>query len=155
MQFIQIAVLRQGRQYYALPIHCIVQIIEMVEIAPLPEYHGVIEGVINYHTTTLPVARLSSYLGLPPTSFERDTPILIAVLAGKKVGLIVDEVLDVREQPLQEILRPDQVLPADCGEARLLTGLWQAREGTIFLLDVQRMGLPRPVDAPFAAGGEA
>ncbi len=86
---------RLGKQIFALPITHIQQIIEMVSITPIPDLNEYVEGVINFHGAVVPVVDLNQFLEQTKTTRGLHTPIVIASLYDRLLGIIVDEVIDV------------------------------------------------------------
>jgi purine-binding chemotaxis protein CheW len=130
---------RLGKQTYALPIDAVRQIIEMVTVIPVPQVKEAVEGVINYHSTTVPIINLRSHLGLPKDPLRLHTPIILVTISGRLVGLIVDEVLDVIERPKDQIVHPKDILPDGLGDAPLLRGLIQTENAVVLLLDLEHL----------------
>jgi purine-binding chemotaxis protein CheW len=138
---------RLEQQTYALPIEPIVKINEMVTVIPIPQINGSVEGVINYHGVAVPAINLRRHLGLPAASLGLDTHIIVAEIGERRVGLIVDEVLEVLELADDRIACPDDILPEGLGEAPLLRGLVHTEEGMVLLLDLDDLFLLRQAQA--------
>ncbi len=136
---------RLDRQVFALPIKPIRQIIEMVTITPIPQVNGAVEGVINFHGTLVPVVNLCAYLSLPKKTLHLHTPIILVSIFDRLTGLIVDEVLDVLDQPESQIIHPKDILPEGLGEAPLLRGMVPAQEHMVILLDLDQLFRPQQV----------
>jgi purine-binding chemotaxis protein CheW len=136
---------RLDQQLYALPIEPIVQIIEMVTITPIPQIEGAVEGVINVRGTPVIVINLRRHLGLPPVRLQLRTPIILAQVGGRMVGLIVDQVIDMLSLSGGQIARPDDFLPQELSEMPLLQGLAHTPDGTVLLLDLEHLFQPQQV----------
>jgi purine-binding chemotaxis protein CheW len=124
---------------FALPIEPVRQIIEMVTITPIPQVDHGIEGVINFHGVVVPILNLRQLLGLSVTTFKIHTPIILVTIKGKLIGLIVDQVLDVLERPVDQIINPGRILLEEMGEIPLLQGLIQSQIGSILLLNLEHL----------------
>ncbi|MGD9099239.1 MAG: chemotaxis protein CheW [Anaerolineae bacterium] len=138
---------RLDQQLYALPIEPIVQIIEMVTITPIPQIEGAVEGVINVRGTPVIVVNLRRHLGLPPVHLQLRTPIILAQVGGRMVGLIVDQVIDMLSLSSGQITRPDDFLPQELSEMPLLQGLAHTPDGTVLLLDLEHLFQPQQVQS--------
>jgi purine-binding chemotaxis protein CheW len=138
---------RLHEQTYALPIEPIVQIIEMVTTTPIPQVSHSVEGVINVRGATVPIVDLRRHLGLPGSTPQLHTPILLVQTDEWAVGLIVDEVTDVLNVPIEQIARPADILPEGLGEAPVLRGLAHTDNGTILLLNLEHLFLPDQAQA--------
>jgi purine-binding chemotaxis protein CheW len=130
---------RLDRQVYALPIEPIQQIIEMVTITPVPQVRSSVEGVINFHGTSVPVVNMRVQLGMAKTHLELHTPIMMVYVSGRLVGLVVDEVLAVLDIPANQIDRPQDILPEGLGNTSLLNGLFHDGGKTILLLEIEHL----------------
>jgi purine-binding chemotaxis protein CheW len=146
---------RLAEQLYAVPIDYVDQIVEMVTIVPLPQgshtgpgrpVQGSVEGVINVRGTFVPVINLRHHLGLPGIVLGLDIHIILVDVGGRKLGLLVDRVVDVFGLT-QALSRPGEVLPASLGELGLLSGLAHTEEGLMFVLDLEQIFDPSRVTA--------
>jgi purine-binding chemotaxis protein CheW len=135
----RLVVLRLGAQRYALPIEPIVQLVEMVTITPLPQAHPVVGGLITVRGASVPVVDLRRVLGLTATQRALHTPIVLLQLAGRLVGLLVDDVLDVRAAPAGQIAPPDELLPEGLGPLPAIEGLIRDQDGAVLLLDLAQL----------------
>lgn len=126
---------RLGGHMYALPIEPIVRIIEMVPITPLPQVDRVVEGVINVHSSAVPVINMHRLFGLPEASIHLYTPIILVQLHSVMLGLIVDEVVDVVHLAADSIFRVTDILPRELGEAPILQGVTYIQGEAVLLLD--------------------
>lgn len=138
---------RLGQQIYAVPIDPVVQIVEMVAVTSIPQADHAIEGVINYHGVTVPVVDLRRHLGLLCNSPGLDAHIMIVTVGERMVGLIVDQVIQVLELLEAHIAGVEDILPEGLGEVPILDGVIHTPQGTVILLDVDQLFLPRQVQA--------
>jgi purine-binding chemotaxis protein CheW len=138
---------RLGQQIYAVPIDPVVQIVEMVAVTSIPQVDHAIEGVINYHGVTVPVVDLRRHLGLPCDPPGLDVHIMIVTLGERMVGLIVDQVIQVLDLLEAQIAGVEDILPEGLGDVPILDGVIHTPEGTVILLDVDRLFLPRQAQA--------
>ena len=136
---INLVTFRLEQQIYALPIEPIQQIIEMVTVTPVPQVKDMIEGVINFHGTPVPVVSLRRQLDMPRAQLQLHTHIILVTISRRLVGLIVDEVLDVLNLLEGQIIPPQQVMPEQIGAAPTLRGLIQLGEKTILCLDIDHI----------------
>lgn len=125
--------------HYAIAIQPIQQIIEMVTITPILKTEAWMEGVINYHGASIPVINLRRHFHQPIAPYGWHTPIILVHIAGRQVGLIVDDVLDVVAIAQEDIIHPRTILPPDIPEAQLLQGLVQAPDHVTLLLDLEHL----------------
>ncbi|NIQ96154.1 MAG: purine-binding chemotaxis protein CheW, partial [Desulfuromonadales bacterium] len=79
-------------------------------LTPVPKAPAFIEGVINLRGAVIPVVDLRKRFDQPINPANRGTRILICTLAGKVVGLIADEVTEVRRYTRQDVQPAPQFL---------------------------------------------
>ncbi len=130
---------RLAEQTYALPLAPIVQIVEMVAITVLPRADSTIKGVVNYHGRTVPVLDLRQTLGLPARDLDPDTHMIILTAAERMLALAVDRVLQVADLPHQQVAHAQDVMPAEFDGIPLLQGIAHTAEGTVIVLDPERL----------------
>ena len=100
---IQLACFRVGDQMYSLDILRIKEVIRPIKLTPVPKAPIFIEGVINLRGVVLPVVDLRKRFDQAVGQANSKTRILICVLTGKIIGLIVDEVVEVKSFTRNEI----------------------------------------------------
>lgn len=136
-QEIQLACFRIGAEMYALDIMRIKEIIRPQKLTPVPKAPPFIEGVINLRGAVVPVVDLRKRFDLPHTGQERSTRIMICALTGKIIGLMVDEVAEVRRYTRQEIQPAPQFLRGRGAEFFL--GVCRRNDQLMMLLDLERI----------------
>ncbi|WNR42673.1 chemotaxis protein CheW [Paenibacillus roseipurpureus] len=78
------------QEHYAFSISTIQEIIPMHEVTVLPGKKKNLRGVINLRGNIIPIYCLRSMLNIPSIANTKHTRIIIAQLAGKTLGLVVD-----------------------------------------------------------------
>lgn len=131
-----LVVFRLNRIHYAIAIDAIQQIIEMVTITPILKTEAWMEGVINYHGASIPVVNLRRHFGMEVVPYRWHTPIILVNIKGYVIGLIVDDVLDVRAISQEQIVKPHAIIPPEVPETPLLKSIVQADNRIILLLDL-------------------
>lgn len=114
---------RLEQQLYALPITQVIEVAAMVSLSQLPDADPIVLGLANRHGDVLPVLDLKRAFGYPPAAIDTTTLFIVAEAAPHSVGLVVDEVLQVRyytpdvlksaqasERFIMQIARDDQRL---------------------------------------------
>ena len=87
-----------GGERYALDIQLAREIVEMIQITPIPRAPSYISGVINLRGEITNIMNLNTLLGLPPQETRENQKIIVLVpeaASGSNVGIIVDEVTSV------------------------------------------------------------
>ena len=136
-QEIQLACFRIGTEMYALDIMRIREIIRPQRLTPVPKAPPFIEGVINLRGAVVPVVDLRKRFEQPAAGPERRTRILICALAGKVIGLMVDEVDEVRRYTRQEIQPSPQFLRGRGSEFFL--GVCRRDDQLVMLIDLEKI----------------
>jgi purine-binding chemotaxis protein CheW len=136
---------RLHQQTYALPIESIEQIILMVTTIPVPQANDAVEGVINVRSRAVPLVNLGHHFDQSKVPLQLHTPIILAQIKGRMVGLIVDEVIDVLSLTAEQIARPADVLPEELGEVPILQGLACISGSMVPLLNPEYIFLPDQV----------
>jgi len=136
-QEIQLACFRIGTEMYALDILRIKEIIRPQRLTPVPKAPAFIEGVINLRGVVIPVVDLRKRFDQPHTDSDRKTRVIICGLSGKILGLMVDEVSEVRRYSRQEIQPAPKFLKGKGAEFFL--GVCRNDEDLIMLLDLEKI----------------
>jgi len=87
-----------GGERYALDIQLAREIVEMIQITPIPRAPPYISGVINLRGEITNIMNLNNLLGLPHQEIRDNQKIVVLVpeaAGGSNVGIIVDDVISV------------------------------------------------------------
>jgi purine-binding chemotaxis protein CheW len=87
-----------GGEHYALDIHLAREIVEMLQITPIPRAPHYISGVINLRGEITNIMNLNSMLGLVNQEVRDNQKIIVLVpeaVSGSNIGIIVDDVIGV------------------------------------------------------------
>jgi purine-binding chemotaxis protein CheW len=142
---------RLGSHIFGLDIAVVVQVIPMLKIRPLTETNGVIEGVINVRGELAPVLDLHRRFGLPEAHRHLDTPIILARLNGRLVGLIVDQAMDVLHLKPGQALDPHLLFPPETPAIPALQGVVYMDHGPVALINLEHILKPGLAGLLFAA----
>ncbi len=124
----QLCTFRVGGEDYAIDIMRVREIIPPLPVTPVPRAPPFVEGVIRLRGDVIPVLDVRRRLGLPLTPPTRKTKVLIVKVAGRRLGLVVDEVTEVVRIPRPEI-RPAPALVEGHG-SRFFLGVCGGEGGT-------------------------
>lgn len=145
----QFLTFRLDQQEYGLELFKIQEIRGYAPVTPIPNVPAHVRGVMNLRGTVLPVVDLRMKFRLPPIEYNKFTVIVIAVVAGKMVGLLVDAVSDVLN------VAPDQMRAApDFGasvDTQFINGVFQTRETLAVALNLERLLSETELAVPEAA----
>ncbi|HKL24982.1 MAG TPA: chemotaxis protein CheW [Desulfuromonadales bacterium] len=134
---IQLACFRIGNELYGLDIMRIKEIIRPQKLTPVPKAPRFIEGVINLRGTVIPVADLRKRFDQQVSDNPRKNRILVCALEGRMVGLLVDEVMEVRSFTRQE-MTPASMFFKGQGDDFFL-GVARQDDLLVMLLDLDRV----------------
>jgi len=135
---LKVACLRVGCEYYALDIMCIREIIRAQQVVPVPKAPAFVEGIVNLRKAVIPVVDLRRRFGLPPaTGNESKRRIVICTIAGRVVGLLVDEVTEVCGFQQAEIRPTPYYLSGP--EAEFFPGVCRRGDQLMMLLDLRKL----------------
>lgn len=136
-QEIQLACFRLGGELYALDILKIKEIIRPQKLTPVPKAPRFIEGVINLRGAVIPVADLRKRFDQPAVEDARKNRIVVCQLGGKAIGLLVDEVTEVRRYTRQELSPAPQFIKGP--EAEFFLGVARRGDDLVLLLDLEKV----------------
>ncbi len=135
---IKVACLRVGSEFYALDIMCIKEIIRPLPIVSVPKAPTYVDGVINLRKAVIPVVDLRRRFGLPASSEdEKKRRILICSIDRKIVGLLADEVTEVRSCRQADVRPTPYYLSGP--EADFFPGVCRSGEHLMMLLDPAKL----------------
>ncbi len=124
-------------QEYGLEIFKVREIRGYAPITAIPNVPPHVRGVMNLRGAVLPVIDLRIKFSMPPVEYDKFTVIVIAAVAGKAVGLLVDavsDVLAVQRDAMQSA--PDFGAAVDTG---FIHGVFQSRERLAIALNLEAL----------------
>jgi len=90
---------RLADQYYALPIMNVLEVAAMMNLTQIPDAPEAIQGIANRHGEALPIIDLRLAFKVKATPLDISTLFIVAQSGETRVGLIVDEIFQVRYVP--------------------------------------------------------
>lgn len=124
-------------QLFAIPIVNVVQIIQMQEITPIPEFPMYAKGVINLRGTVIPVIDLRLRMGKMEMEYTAHTCIIVMSIHDQLAGLIVDRVNEVIPIDDEAIAPPPEL--GDSISSRFLQGVGKTEDSITLLLSVEKL----------------
>lgn len=118
---VQLCTFRIGGEDYAIDVMRVREIIRPLPITPVPRAPSFVEGVMRLRGEVIPVLDVRKRLGVAASPPTRKTRFLVVNVAGRRFGLVVDEVREVLRLPRKEI-RPAPALGTP-GVARFFLGV--------------------------------
>ncbi len=117
---------------FAVPISHVDEVVQTVELTPLPEKVDGVAGLVDYHGEMMAVIDLGVLFGIPERPMSADLIMLICTSEILRFAVIVDEVSDVVSVSSENIHVADEVLP---GALRAL-GVLKNNDDRALILDV-------------------
>lgn len=128
---------RVGRETFGVPISLVHEIVRVPDITAVPEAPDCIEGVINLRGKIVSIVDLRKRFGEKQIQNSKKNRILVAEVAGKMVGLIVDAASEVLKIPSAEIEQPPSVFEE--GELNYVMGVGKLQGRLIILVDLAKI----------------
>jgi len=105
-------------------------------IQPVPGAAAFFEGFMRLREDVIPVINLKRRFGFDETTYDENARVAVISLAGRRFGLLFDDILDVlRVAPEQISAIPNALLAEDC----LISGLICRGTRNLELLDLNRL----------------
>jgi purine-binding chemotaxis protein CheW len=125
-----------GNVHYAVPIGCVREIINPVEVTRLPHAPNVVVGVADHRGEVVPIVDLRIRFGVPSLEDARRTKWILVDVGGLTIGLVVDRVTEVFGTAGAG-LRPAPTLGGGEDE-RGIVGVTSHEGVMVFVLDLAR-----------------
>jgi purine-binding chemotaxis protein CheW len=136
-QEIQLACFKIGAEMYALDIMKIKEIIRPQKLTPIPKAPSFIEGVINLRGAVIPVADMRKRFDQPVGAQSLKSRIVICSLVGKIIGLLVDEVTEIKRYGRKDIAPAPQFIKGS--QADYFLGVARSDDELIMLIDLEKV----------------
>ena len=137
LQEVQLACFRVGAELYALDIMRIKEIIRPQKLTSVPKAPSFIEGVINLRGAVIPVADMRKRFDQPIDEDSRKNRIVICSLSRRNIGLLVDEVKEVRRFTRKDIAPSPQFIQGE--HADYFLGVARHDDDLILLVDLEKV----------------
>jgi purine-binding chemotaxis protein CheW len=126
---------------YGIEIQKVRELIGLLEITRVPRAPDFIRGVINLRGKVIPVVDLRVKFGMETAAATSQSVIIVVQIgatgAGLTMGILVDEVLEVRAIAEQDVEPPPNFQSQ--AVADFILGVGKAEKRIIFLLDIDRV----------------
>lgn len=133
---IQIVCFRVGTQEFGLNVFQVERILRDATPSALPKAPDFLEGVVQFDGAVVPVVDLRKRLSLPAERRD-DTRLMVVDVDGQRVGIIVDQVLDVLRVDGASITAPPPIVRGLAAE--YISGLLPQPSRTIVILNATRL----------------
>jgi purine-binding chemotaxis protein CheW len=130
-----------AEEEYGLEILRVREIIGLMDITRVPRAAPYMRGVINLRGRVIPVIDLRLKFGMEPAPPTDQTVIIVVQVPHANedltIGVLVDEVLEVRNIACDQIAPPPDV-GVLCNDGDFIVGVAKTERRVIFLLDIER-----------------
>ncbi len=123
-----------GSDVFGIELQYVSEIIQMQQIAPIPEVEHFIKGLINLRGKIIPVIDVADRFGKVPFEYNDRTCIIVVEVQGVTVGLIVETISEVVSIEEEDILPPPNVSKTNT-QAKFIRGIGKVGDGVKLLLD--------------------
>lgn len=125
------------KQFYAFHINDVVEIIEMMEITPVPEFPDYAKGIINLRGVLIPIIDVRLRFCKNEMDYNERTCIIILNLKDIQVGFIVDTVDEVVDIDKANISGVPNI--SDKKTRKYIDGVGKLTNKIVMLLNAQKM----------------
>lgn len=140
----QLVTMTVDNQLFGIPILSVQDIVEPVQITPVPLASSAVAGVLNLRGRIVTVVDLRVCLGAEPKDLD-DKPMSVTVeYKGDLYTILVDSIGDVRSLPKRDLDKPPQTL--DPKMRRLCSGVFRLQDDLLAVLDVDRVLDPATIN---------
>ncbi len=124
-------------QRYALPLEIAERVVPAVAVTSISQAPATVLGVINLHGEIVPVISGRKWFGWPERPVRLSDRMIIARMAGRKLALLVDDVIGVAARTGADEVRSNDLLPGLGSLASVVKG----NDGLILLHHLDDLGL--------------
>jgi purine-binding chemotaxis protein CheW len=149
----QIVLFALDEPRYALPLSAVERVVRAVEITPLPKVPEIVLGAIDAQGRVIPVVDVRKRFRLPAREMDVDDRFIIARTSRRRVALVADAVVGIRELADREIVSAEQALPF----AEYLHGVAKMEDGLVLIYDLDQflsLDEEQMLDAALSGGTE-
>ena len=145
----QYVVFSINQQIFGIELLKIKEVLSYRKITPLPQVEKFVRGIINLSGAVIPVFDLREKFNLPAKEYTKFDVIIVVEIAGRIMGVIVDEISDVLEI-LPEEFQTTGNLPSNL-RREYLKGVGKKQDEMVILLDIDRLLSPEELELVDAA----
>lgn len=143
----QLVTMTVDSQLFGIPILRVQDIVEPVQITPVPLASSAVAGVLNLRGRIVTVIDLRVCLGAEPKDLNERPMSVTVEHKGDLYTILVDSIGDVRSLPRRDLDKPPQTL--DPRMRKLCSGVFRLQDDLLAVLDVERVLDPATIaEAP-------
>jgi purine-binding chemotaxis protein CheW len=141
---LQLVTFELGSEMFAAPLIRIQEIIRYTDIIKVPQAPDFIEGIINLRGRVIAVIDLKKRFGMPGGEHESRSRIIVAEIAGVRVGLAVDAVARVLRVSSKQFERTPAIVSGV--QQKFVAGVVKEKGGMIIVLDLDKIFTPEETE---------
>jgi len=122
-----------GNNRFALPVDRVREVVRAAAIAALPKAPPIVEGIINFRGTLVPVLDIRQRFGLPPAPLAPEQHLILAQAGRRLVALRVDRALDLVVVDQDAIESAARVAPG----TEYVAGIAKVADGLLVIHDLE------------------
>lgn len=130
-----------GEEQYGIEILKVREIIEMMDVTPVPRTPDSVRGVINLRGKVIPVIEIRQKFGFETVEDTDDTCIIVVHIkrgdSEDKMGIIVDQVQEVLEIEAEDIQQPPDF--GNSIKSDFIRGIAKSESNVQILLDIEHV----------------
>jgi purine-binding chemotaxis protein CheW len=130
-----------GREIFAVPVDCVIEILAMRELCQVPDAPAFLAGLTDVREQAVPVIDLRRKLGMPPAEVTHHTRIIVLDVpsGGSRlvIGLIADRVIEVITLERQQIGPAPQI--GSTWGSGYIGGIARHGTGFVIVFDMGRL----------------
>ena len=123
---------------FGVPIEQVQEIKEMVDVVRIPNAPNFVKGVVNLRGVVVPIIDLRLRLGLEEIPYTEDTAIVVVKLDNRRLGMIVDQVEEVRNLTLDKIDETPALVKGNL-EKVFIKAVGRLDDSLLILLDLENL----------------
>ena len=124
-------------QFYAFPIRDVLEIIEVQQSTPVPEFPVYVKGIINLRGRIIPIIDVRLRFHKEEAEYTERTCIIVVSISGIDIGFIVDTVDEVIDIDSENISAAPNI--TSDRSTKYITGVGRVDKRIILLLDANKL----------------
>jgi purine-binding chemotaxis protein CheW len=148
--FVRLLTFELDEQRFGLPMADVREVVRVAAFVPLPKAPQVIEGVLNFRGSAVPVLDIRARFGLPSRAVRTSDHLVVARAGQRTAAIRVDRVTDLIEAATKDIEDVSVVTPASgyvAGVLKLPGDIILIHDLSTFLSAAEAAALDRSLEA--------
>ncbi len=122
---------------FAVPIKEVIEIIEVQEAMPVPEFPDYVKGIINTKGRVVPIIDMRLRFQMEEAEYTERTCIVICSICSVEIGFVVDTVKAVISLE-EDMIAPPPVISTD-KVTKYITGVAKYEDDLVIILDAKKI----------------